>query len=165
MEFTQLYHKAEKSNAKFNLHGVAKEIHYLKYSDEMSKVKQKNAIIPNVIHSLDASHAYSIILESSKNMGKNVISIHDCFGSHPNDMAEIHHIVRKTFILQYTENDFLKEFRERIINLIKLDDHEIIEEDNKTTLIYNNKKYIIPNTPELGKFELQKIRESRYIIC
>ena len=52
----------------------------------MNKQKQKNAIIPNIIHTLDSSYLYNIILDFNK-LNKNVISIHDCFGTHPNDMA------------------------------------------------------------------------------
>lgn len=165
LEFTQYYHKYEKSQVKLRLFGVVKEIHHLTYSKDLNINKQKNAIIPNVIHTLDAAHVYSIILDSDKSMVKNVISIHDCFGTHPNNMGEIHHIVRKTFILQYTNYDFLKEFRDKIIELIKINDYEIIEENNQTILLYKNTKYVIPNTPELGEFDINQIERSTYIIC
>jgi hypothetical protein len=51
-------------------------------------------------------------------------------------MGDIHHIVRKTFILQYTEYDFFKNFRNKIIELIKIKDYEIFEVNNQTILYY-----------------------------
>lgn len=163
IEFSQHYHKNEKGHSKIRLFGVVKELHYKKYINEMDKNKQKNAIIPNVIHTLDASHLYEIILEGIKK-NINVISIHDCFGTHPNNMGNIHHIVRKTFILQYSDHDFLNNFRNKIVDMIKLYDYEVIEENNSTKLIYQNKEYIIPETPKLGEFDLKLIEGSNYII-
>jgi DNA-directed RNA polymerase len=164
LEFTQHYLNYQKSYTKIRLFGVVREMHHLFYFNELNKSKQKNAVIPNIIHTLDASHAYSIIMEANKSGGGDVISIHDCFGCHPNRMSDIHHIVRKTFVLQYTNFDFLNDFRELLINHIKLNNYEIVEKINQTILIYDNKEYVIPNTPKLGEFDIKQIEGSSYII-
>jgi len=162
--FSQHYKKSKKSQTNIRLFGVVKEMHHLFYYDELNKIKQQNAIIPNMIHTLDASHAYAIISDSSKELGCDVITIHDCFGCHPNFMSDLHHIVRKTFILQYTNFYFLEEFRDTLIQTIKLNNHKIIERDNTTILIYKNTEYEIPKTPKLGDFDLKQIQSSTYII-
>ena len=53
--------------------------------ERLNKGKQKGAIIPNVIHSLDASHLMQVVppekvFENNLNM---VLTVHDCFGTHP----------------------------------------------------------------------------------
>ena len=60
----------------------AKTLVIKKMTMESDNIKQAQAIIPNIIHSLDGSHLMNII-----NTGKleykdmNIISVHDCFGS------------------------------------------------------------------------------------
>jgi hypothetical protein len=80
-------------------------------------------------------------------------------------MSDIHHIVRKTFVLQYSNFDYLNDFRKLLISHIKLNNYEIVKKNNQTILIYENKEYIIPNTPKLGDFDIKQIELSSYIIC
>jgi DNA-directed RNA polymerase len=62
LDFQQFYQNYENYQIKLKLFGLVKEIHHLTYSKEMNKQKQQNAINPNVIHTLDQSHLYNIIL-------------------------------------------------------------------------------------------------------
>ena len=41
----------------------------------------------------------------------------------------------------------------------------INEVNNKTILVFKNKEYVIPNTPELGEFDIKQIEDSSYVIC
>ena len=65
----------------------------------------------------------------------------------------------------YTNHNFLESFRHKKIEMIKLNDYTIIEENNITKLIFKNKEYIIPQAHELGDFDLKQIEGSNYIIC
>ena len=60
-------------------------------------LKQKQAIIPNVIHSLDATHLANII----NNNNIQIIGIHDCFGALPNEIEILEKSVREEFISLY----------------------------------------------------------------
>ncbi len=53
------------------------------------------AIIPNFIHSLDASHLINLINNAIKDNFTPIISVHDCFGTLPNKMGELEHRVKK----------------------------------------------------------------------
>jgi DNA-directed RNA polymerase len=59
------------------------------YTNETNKLKQSNAIVPNIIHSLDATHLIKLINKSGDNKFEPVITIHDCFGTLPNQMDEL----------------------------------------------------------------------------
>ena len=88
-------------------------------------------------------------LESDIN---NIIGVHDCFGTHPNDMGQLHHIVRKTFVLQYSDNNFLNSVREKLITFIKLNNFEILEENGKLFVKNNeneDENYLLPDAPPL----------------
>ena len=66
--------------------------------------KQCNAIAPNVIHSLDASHLVSVVNEAPF----DVAVVHDSYGTHPNNMDALQDILRTTFVSQYA-GDVLQE--------------------------------------------------------
>lgn len=66
--------------------------------------KQSNALLPNIIHSLDATHLAMTLL-SAKHAGiQDIGSIHDCLLCHPNDAAEMSRIVRHQFVKLYQRN-------------------------------------------------------------
>ncbi len=101
--------------------------------DKINNNRQASAIIPNVIHSLDASHLHSIILKAKKDGFNDIISIHDCFGTNPNKMADLQHRIRKAFILQYANGDYLSKFRDRIV--------QSIQDNNINILVKEGKQY------------------------
>jgi len=66
-------------------------------------MNQIQAILPNIVHSMDAAH---LILNFNKisqplNPISPVISIHDCFGTLPNNMIDLEKLVKKNNLLIY----------------------------------------------------------------
>lgn len=116
------------------------------------KRKQVNAIIPNIIHSLDASHLISVLCSSIDSNFNPVITVHDCFGTLPNRLEKLSFTVRKEFILQYVQEDFLKVFDNRIRQYIT-DNNYLIDGDE----VINKHKYKIPPLPKLGSLDLKQI--------
>ena len=51
---------------------------------------------------------------------KYILPIHDCFGVHPNDLAQVYEILKITFIQIYLEKDFLDSFHNNILYILKL---------------------------------------------
>ena len=58
-----------------------------------------------------------------------MLPIHDCFGTHPNDMENLASEVRKQFVLLYSNNNFLENFHNKFIKEIE-SLTKIYKEDN-----------------------------------
>lgn len=110
--FRSTYHttlfKTSKKVVSVNLFGKNKKIVIRKNEKDLNQNKQAQAIIPNIIHSLDASHLIKIILSAQKDNFHPIISVHDCFGTHPNKMKELDFRVKEEFIQLYSQSEFLK---------------------------------------------------------
>ena len=196
MKITQNYMKSSSKKVSIKLGQKTKTFVFKRTSDEGDNRKQAQAIIPNIIHSLDASHLMNIINseDQSKMMlhgcstNYPIISLHDCFGTLPNNMLALEQLVKKEFISLYTKEKFLEKFHSRFLQ--SLEDHNIILKEligkNKNIssyiLEYNYsdkdgqitntpmipfKKDIleIPNPPKLGTLNLNNIEKSKYFIC
>jgi DNA-directed RNA polymerase len=89
----------------------------------VNKNKQIRALMPNLIHSLDATSLFLIIdkfyhEDSSKRI--NFFSIHDCFAVTSNNISSLIKMMNLVYIKIYSEDTYLKRFDEGIINSIKL---------------------------------------------
>ena len=170
MKITQHYLKTKQSYVASNFAGRRKKIVYREWTNIMNKIKQNQACIPNIIHSLDATHLIKIILKAIDDDFSPIITVHDCFGTHPNKMGELEFRVKKEFVLLYTQENFLDTFHNRIIQSILDNKHAIITEDGKQfVFLYDSKidfyyKEEIPSIPKLGKLDLEKIIHSKYMI-
>lgn len=102
---------------------------------------QTQAILPNIIHSMDASH---LILILNKNKVSPIISIHDCFGTLPNNMIDLENLVKLEFINLYSKNNFLEKFHSDLMDI--LEKNKITYEVNKT----EHKVYIYLNNSDLN---------------
>jgi DNA-directed RNA polymerase len=166
LKITQQYLKSKQTVISTRLFNKTKKMVLREYFNEIDKQKQCNAIIPNIIHYLDATHLINLINSSGDNGFDSIITIHDCFGTHPNNMGELIYMVKREFILLYSQDNFLNTFHNRIIKNIKDNNFEIIfkEEENINYIILNDTLIKIPNVPKLGKLDLKKIIESKYMI-
>nr|YP_010130257.1 DNA-dependent RNA polymerase [Clavaria fumosa]QPZ51159.1 DNA-dependent RNA polymerase [Clavaria fumosa] len=164
IKITQKYLKSNKKLIPIKFLGKTKTLVLRQWTNILNKQKQKNSIIPNIIHSLDASHLINLINNATKDKFYPIITIHDCFGSHPNKMALLEYIVKKEFILLYTNEKFLSKFHKRLIQSIKDNNFSIIKKDKKNYVICNNDYLIIPKIPKIGKLDLEKIIQSKYMI-
>lgn len=100
----------------------------------------------------------------SKGIGQ-VITVHDCFGTHPNRMADLQKEVKKEFILLYTDQDFLELFHSRIIQSIRDNNLEIIEMNDKPRFVKFMEELIeIPQLPKTGNLDLSDVNLSTYMI-
>lgn len=131
----------------------------------LDKKKQIHAIIPNIIHSLDASHLINLINKALTLKFEPVISVHDCFGTHPNKLEDLILLVKKEFILLYTKSNFLENFHNKLIQSIKDNHYDIFIDENGIEYInLKRKKIEIPKIPNLGKLNIEEIINSKYFI-
>ena len=81
-------------------------------------------------------------------------------------MDELAFMVKKEFVLLYSQDNFLETYHNRLIQSIKDNNYKVIyNEEKKCNFVINSFNLIrIPAYPILGKLDLQKIVESKYMI-
>jgi DNA-directed RNA polymerase len=110
--------------------------------------KNKNAISPNFIHSLDAAHLMLTINDMRYEYGKtNLHVVHDCFGVHADDVDLLVHTLKENFIEMYTGNSIIDSFIEDYLKPY-LDRHDYFK--------------IVERRPQVGSLDINKVRESRF---
>ena len=149
-----------------SIFGKTKKIVLKENTDKIDQNKQVQAIIPNIIHSLDASHLMKIIINAINENFSPVITIHDCFGTLPNKMGDLEHRVKKEFILLYSDNKFLNDFHNRFLQNLKDNHFEIKfdEQSNKSYVLIEDELFELPDMPQQGELDLEKIIKSKYMI-
>jgi len=122
----------------------------------INKSKQINALMPNLVHSLDSS-ALFLLYNTFKNSARttemvNFYSVHDCFGISATKVDLLINLLRNVYIELYSDNKYIENFDkdviEYIINFLSNDEKKAYyDEDNR--LIYNNIGTIKIELPKL----------------
>lgn len=107
---------------KIEPYGFSNRTLNLTMSDKTSinKFKQKNALMPNLVHSLDSTALfmlYNIFKYSNKYI--NFYSVHDCFGVSAKDVDLLVSILRGVYIELYSNNKYLENFDKDIIETLQ----------------------------------------------
>jgi DNA-directed RNA polymerase len=75
----------------------------------VNKNASKNAVAPNVIHSMDATHLRAVVRQAHADGIGSVLLIHDSFATHASELDGFAATVRKTFVEQYRSFDLFEE--------------------------------------------------------
>ena len=79
------------------------------FTDDTKPHAMQNAIAPNFVHALDASHL-TFTAHAMRERGSSIVAIHDSFGTHPCDVAGMHECIRQAFVDLYGGRNILREF-------------------------------------------------------
>lgn len=79
------------------------------YNEDTRAIPMQNAVAPNFVHALDASHVTFTALRM-KTLGLHMVGIHDSFGTHPCDVSAMHESIREAFVELYQSRNVLSEF-------------------------------------------------------
>lgn len=136
---TYLNHKVKVFKLRF---AQTQKRFYVPYTTgDIDSRKQANAIAPNFIHSMDASHLQLTVCTASDKGINHFAMIHDSYGTTVAHAGQLFSIVRECFVQMYTEHDVLKEFAEEMRHLVNED---------------------LPELPEKGTFDINEVIESLY---
>lgn len=102
------YQKVEEVRVRINSCGVNRIMFHEKL-DECNPSQMQNAIAPNFVHGMDASHLTFTAL-AMKKLGYSFVGIHDSFGTHPCDVDQMHVVIRQEFVNLYDKRDVLLDF-------------------------------------------------------
>jgi len=75
--------------------------------DSLDPRRIANAVAPNFVHSLDASHLTRVLNQAQRH-GMCVSAIHDDFGAHAADTAALSQIIREEFVRMYSDTAILQ---------------------------------------------------------
>lgn len=114
--------------------------------DSLDFRKQKSAIAPNWIHSLDASHMVMTICACKAAGIDSFAVIHDSFGTHAADTDSLFALVRDTFVDMYTNHEVLDSFKQNVYDTVT--DETLREE--------------LPDDLIKGDLDLEEVKFSRY---
>ena len=142
LEVKQVEYKAKKVKVSI---GKGRKVEFKVYTDEIDTKEHSKGLSPNYIHSLDATHLMMTINELKKEGITDIITVHDSFATHANDVGIMSKALRKTFI-ELHKNSLLEELR--------LFFEEQFEVGKKN----------IPYVDESG-FDLEAIMESDYFFA
>ncbi|QHJ80112.1 MAG: hypothetical protein [Caudoviricetes sp.] len=88
--------------------------------------KQESGISPNFVHSNDANHLRTTVVEANEKYGITQFAlIHDSFGTLPADAGNLFKCVRETMVNIYTNHDVLEEFRTEVMK--QLTDEQLVK--------------------------------------
>jgi len=106
----------------------------------VQKRKQRTALPPNFVHSLDATH---MLITCRKMMEKKLVfaSVHDSYWTHPCDIDEMNEVLRDAFVELY-EKPLLENFRD--------------------SLVRRYPHITFPEVPMRGNLDLQSVKKSTY---
>ena len=163
---------SKKINSKLNK--SKKPISIILPTDNLNYKSIKTGLMPNFIHSLDASNIHLLIREILLlNFNKlNLYTIHDCFATDYKNMAILELLVKKSFSDIYFNEDYLKKIHNSFLNQINsittifdensdtnikkyiLIDSKLIKNKNKNLINYEllDRKFVKYYLPELTEF-------------
>jgi DNA-directed RNA polymerase len=88
--------------------------------DKLDKDKQIRALMPNLIHSLDASTLSLLYSKFSKIYhNPQFLSIHDCFGTTMDKVYTLKTMLASVYMEIYSDDPYLDKFDENILNYIE----------------------------------------------
>ena len=79
------------------------------FEPEINKYRAADAVAPNVVHALDASHLLLTVGACVDEGITDIVTVHDSFGCHPSEGDRFNEIIRATMVRMYTEHDVLEE--------------------------------------------------------
>ncbi len=79
------------------------------YNEDTKPIPMQNAVSPNFVHALDASHLTLTALGMAER-GLDIVGIHDSFGTQPCDVDALHTSVRTAFVEMYRKDNVLSNF-------------------------------------------------------
>jgi DNA-directed RNA polymerase len=116
--------------------------------DTIDRRRMANAISPNFVHSMDATHLMMSVCYATENGIDSFAMIHDSFGTHAADSNLLAACLREAFVNLYSELDVLDDFRQQILR-------QVDEADEKK----------VPSVPAKGDLDLEEVRSSDFFFA
>ena len=141
------------------------------FNSKPNKSKQKRALMPNLVHSLDAASLcllQNMIYQDFKLNNKkfNFFAIHDCFAVTANNVSKLIKFIQLVYIKIYSDNNYLLTFDKGIINNIKLIYGEDSFDHVNNKIYIDGEEYTYPNVYNIivGRIKVCQIKKANNLI-
>jgi len=114
--------------------------------DKYDKRKQIRALMPNLIHSLDASSLSLLLVEfynSFSNKNVQFFSVHDCFGTTCDKVFRLKTILASVYTELYSSESYLIKFDDYALNVIENNTDYKVDRLNRKIDLPNGKSLLI----------------------
>jgi DNA-directed RNA polymerase, mitochondrial len=133
-------------------------------TDKIDKKRQRDALMPNIIHSFDASNVVKAV-EILRDKNIEIFTIHDCFASQAANIYTLQHSVKLGFIKLYVTGDVLSRFHDGCLrSLENRDPSRISVQPDLGVVVIEGKSIKIPQVPTVGKLDIPEIINSKYMV-
>lgn len=88
--------------------GGGRKVEFKVYTDEIDKKGHQNGFSPNYIHSLDATHLIMTINGLKKENIYDIVTVHDSFATHANDVSVMSKVLRESFMSLHHKRPLLE---------------------------------------------------------
>lgn len=136
-----------------------------------NKMKQIRALMPNLVHSLDAASLAlltSIFFKNSDAEVNNIFTVHDCFAISMNNVDKVMSWLKIVYITLYSNDQYLLDFDNGIRETIKLHYGPDSFDAEKLKVLANEKYHDFPNISAViktaNKLDRKEISKAAYII-
>ena len=137
----QEYFNYTQRQVKTWISGAATHVRYREEDDRLSKMRQKNGVSPNFVHSLDAAALHKTIIKANKEEGiYDFAFIHDSYGTHATGCEALSKVLRNVFVDMFSV-DLLQDWKHQL---------------------EHNTNIVLPEPPEYGNADISQITNSTY---
>lgn len=136
--------KQKTQRIELQVHGGVVKLFPAYDTETIDTKKQSQAVSPNYIHSMDASHLMMTTIAGLEVGIEDYAYVHDSFGCHAGYMGEFFNIIRAEMVNMYESQDVFKEFLEANKRALKEGDGEL------------------PSPPKTSSLDLSQLTQSWY---
>lgn len=140
---TQAYPAVTRTRVNTKVGGNRARLVILEPTDKLDRLKQRQSLSPNWVHSHDAAIVHLFVCRMADQGFPDVITNHDCFGTHAEHMDIMRAAVRETIYEVHTD-DWLVRFREELEATSGLS---------------------LPEPPPPGTLNISDVLQSEYIVA
>jgi DNA-directed RNA polymerase len=144
LRIVQEYREPKKTEVRIGKRGRRFTIYREDPKGKVNVKKQKQQIVANFVHSMDAAHMMLTVNELHKKGLQSFAMIHDSYGVHACDVTLMRRILREQFVRIYKQPILKRFFKE---------------------LCKANPNIKLEYPPSQGKLKIEKVLKSKYFFC
>ena len=117
-------------------------------TDLTDKLRMKNAVAPNLVHSIDSACMIETVNIAKEAGIENFCNVHDSYATNACDIDKLNESIRKAFMNIFTKHDVLQDFKDDVEKQLP----EKLREK-------------LPNVPEKGSLDISVLEKAKFFFA